>query len=144
MSKALEQVVLRNAFELIRDKNRWTRFEFARDMNGHACLPTDREARVWCALGAIQKCAHDLLREGKPAGQLARKALVAEEISWSQMYWVNDVRGHKPMLIFFQKVVEHRLRSGERRIVLPSLVDRHHTPLREARELARVRRAFTD
>jgi hypothetical protein len=142
MSKALEQVLLRNAFELVRDKNCWTRFGFARDLNGDACLPTDREARVWCALGAIQKCAYDLLREEKPAELLARKALSIENVSWSQMYWVNDMRGHKATLIFFQKVVEQRLRSGERRIVLPSLVDLHHTPLREARERERVRRIF--
>ena len=46
---------LKQARELIRDRNRWTTTALARDAQGEAVDPFDDNAVCWCATGALAK-----------------------------------------------------------------------------------------
>ena len=61
MTQTIEIVVLRNARDLLSNDSRWTAGAWARDDQGKRCGPLSVRARQWCAWGALQKCAYDLL-----------------------------------------------------------------------------------
>lgn len=49
--------VLQVGRELIRDKAHWTTCAYARDANGHVCLPNHYHAVTFCAVGALARAA---------------------------------------------------------------------------------------
>lgn len=51
--------VIRDAYELIQDKERWTKGAFARFADGSEVHPIGQEARYWCAEGALLKACQD-------------------------------------------------------------------------------------
>ena len=71
MSETINEVVLRNAYDLLNSKMRWTTGAWARDARGKRCGPLSRHARQWCALGALQKCAYDLIGDEHAARKIA-------------------------------------------------------------------------
>lgn len=46
-------------YELLSSPSRWTQDFFARDVEGHAVLPSSPEAVAWCLIGALTKCYPD-------------------------------------------------------------------------------------
>lgn len=143
MAHTLHHLVLRNAIELIRVENRWTRFEYARKANGGGCDPWDEEARAWCALGALEKCAFDLVGTPRRAKNFSRATLLADEVDTSHIWYLNDMRGHAATLKFLDKMAAKRFRFGERLLVMREKMEAHRTRSREARERERMRRIFT-
>ena len=71
MSQTLDAVVLRNACNLLASDQRWTSGAWARDARGNRCSPLSRYAIQWCAVGALEKCAYDLVGNEQSARQLA-------------------------------------------------------------------------
>lgn len=53
--------VLGRALELLSDRKRWTTGSMARTRNNHTTRPTDPDAEKWCALGAIERCAREVI-----------------------------------------------------------------------------------
>ena len=71
MAEAIDTVVLRKAYELLSNEVRWTSGAWARDGQGRHCSPLSRHARRWCAWGALQKCAYDLVAKEETARAIA-------------------------------------------------------------------------
>lgn len=44
------------AHELLADPKRWTKWAYARDVNGNGVKPESDDAVCWCIKGAIIKC----------------------------------------------------------------------------------------
>jgi hypothetical protein len=55
--------VLGRALELLSDRKRWTTGSMARTKSNHTTGPTDPDAEKWCALGAIERCAREVLAD---------------------------------------------------------------------------------
>ena len=64
MSQALDAIVLKNACALLASEHRWTSGAWAREARGNRCSPLSQNAVRWCAVGALQKCAYDLIGNG--------------------------------------------------------------------------------
>jgi len=75
MSKTIETIVLHRARALLGSEQHWTLGAWARDEHGRPCDPLSSHASRWCAWGALQKCAYDLVG----SKQLARR--IANSIS---------------------------------------------------------------
>src|SRR5262249_7030528 len=75
MSKTIETIVLHRARALVGSEQHWTLGAWARDEHGRPCDPLSSHASRWCAWGALQKCAYDLVG----SKQLARR--IANSIS---------------------------------------------------------------
>jgi hypothetical protein len=56
--------VLRAARALIADPACWTRGLRARDAAGKRCAPDDRQAVVWCVIGALARVEHNRTERG--------------------------------------------------------------------------------
>lgn len=57
VEEPVELRVLRKARELLSDRSRWCRRQFAMNKWGNACFSDDPSARQWCAIGAIRWAA---------------------------------------------------------------------------------------
>jgi hypothetical protein len=53
--------VLGRALELLSDRKRWTTGMLARTKDNHTTRPTDPDAEKWCAVGALEKCAREVI-----------------------------------------------------------------------------------
>jgi hypothetical protein len=71
MSKNIETIVLERARVLLECKEHWTLGAWAREENGRPCDPLSDRARRWCAWGALQKCAYDLVGSKRLARRIA-------------------------------------------------------------------------
>lgn len=71
MSQTLDAIVLQNACNLLANELHWTSGAWARDRLGNRCSPLSRHASCWCAVGALQKCAYDLIGDERSARELA-------------------------------------------------------------------------
>ena len=60
MSKALHLQIVARAREIIGDPKRWTQDDLALFANGESAHPTDAGAQRFCAVGALQRAAHEL------------------------------------------------------------------------------------
>ena len=71
MSKPLHLQVVSRAREIIGDPKRWTKDERAVFENGTSAHPTDTGAHRFCAVGALQRAAHELSGGSEPTTALA-------------------------------------------------------------------------
>jgi hypothetical protein len=71
MSQTLNAIVLKNACALVASEHRWTSGAWARDALGNRCSPLSPNAVRWCAVGALQKCAYDLIGNKRSAREVA-------------------------------------------------------------------------
>jgi hypothetical protein len=71
MSQALDAIVLKNACALLASEHRWTSGAWAREARGNRCSPLSQNAVRWCAVGALQKCAYDLIGNKRSAYEMA-------------------------------------------------------------------------
>ena len=71
MSSNIETIVLHRAKILLECEEHWTLGAWARDENDSPCDPLSSCARRWCAWGALQKCAYDLIRNKQAARRIA-------------------------------------------------------------------------
>jgi len=71
MSNNIETIVLHRAKVLLGCEEHWTLGAWARDENGRPCDPLPSRARRWCAWGALQKCAYDLVGNEHAARKIA-------------------------------------------------------------------------
>lgn len=74
--------VWERAMNLLLDRRRWTAHTLARDAQGHHISPTDSRAQQWCAVGAIERCAFEVVVEecGNAMNTTFLAQLAAKEI----------------------------------------------------------------
>lgn len=77
------------AYQLLDSQEKWIRFGFARDANGHTTKTLSEDAAKWCISGAIFRCYFDAANS-KPlndAREAAEKALF-------------ELHGHRSFITF--------------------------------------------
>src|ERR1700730_8805882 len=61
MAKPLQQQIIARALDIISDESKWTRGSLARLADGTACACLDPRAVRFCAVGALNRAAGELL-----------------------------------------------------------------------------------
>lgn len=94
--------ILNDAYELIKDEERWTQGWYARGMHGAKVDSCSSDARKWCLAGALTKMAskfnklYALWYVAEPFKLLTGKTL-------SQF---NDFHNHKEVIAALQKLIK--------------------------------------
>lgn len=116
--------ILKRTCAILDDRRRWTTKVYARDSRGLECLPVASSAVCWCAVGAIQKAAAEVLGAGDEAWDLADAAMAyvvecsddagdPDVMSYeSQIADVNDRQGHAAVLRLMAGAVAHLEMTG--------------------------------
>jgi hypothetical protein len=60
MSRPLHHQIVARAREIITDPERWTQCELAVRKDGRCAEPTAADAVAFCAVGALERAAHEL------------------------------------------------------------------------------------
>src|SRR5262249_18451125 len=94
MSETIETIVLRDAYALLDSEQRWTSGAWARDERGDPCGPLSTRARRWCAWGALQKCAYDLIGDMRAAGEIAHRISKSLVAAPGGLVFVNERGGY--------------------------------------------------
>lgn len=109
MSTTIEKHVLLKAKELIGDRKRWTTGCEARAGNGRSVDFASPKARRFCAMGALQKCAMEMVGDEDVALRMASDIcdrLSASFIEGGEEIWVvNDCVGREAVLEIFDKAI---------------------------------------
>jgi hypothetical protein len=61
MAKALQHQIISRALEIISDETKWTRGSMARLVDGKPCASLNPRAARFCAVGALNRAAGELL-----------------------------------------------------------------------------------
>ena len=61
MSKPLQHQIIARALEIVSDEEHWTRASVARTADGRQCACFDPRAARFCAIGALNRAARELL-----------------------------------------------------------------------------------
>jgi hypothetical protein len=101
MTLTVHQQVLGAARALIQDHTRWTRGVLSRAASGRPVMWHDQEACRWCAVGALNRAAYDLVRDKERAAQIADEVL--EACFPANITWINDTQGHAAVLELFNR-----------------------------------------
>jgi hypothetical protein len=101
MTLTLRQQVLRDARALIANQTHWTRGVLSRAASGRPVMWYDQEACRWCAVGALNRAAYDLVGDRERAAQIADEVLVA--CFPANLTWINDTQGHAAVLELFNR-----------------------------------------
>lgn len=92
--------VLKKGRALISDPTRWTQHAFARNEQGHECLPHDADAVRWCSVGAAIYAAEGT---GLLVG-LGMNYLERGFTPWSIAFG-NDLWPHEEMLAAWDRAI---------------------------------------
>ncbi len=107
MAKILQHQVISGALALISDKANWSRGAWARTPDGAPCGWADPKAVKFCAMGALNRAAWDLLRDdicdlGVRASQ---QVLEASGIPHRCLPQINDSEGHAVVIAMFERAL---------------------------------------
>lgn len=91
---------LRDAYELIKDKSRWTKGHSAVDENGDLTLV--KQAVRWCAVGALS------YYEAGVEDNVLIDVLAAKMFHLRDIIQVNDELGHEAVMQVFEKAIIER------------------------------------
>ena len=95
--------ILVAARELISQPERWTKGEYARDLNGRRVSPGGPNAVCWCSIGAMAKVAG--LSSGEMEASEASVTLaLAAESNGVIPEW-NDASGHQSVVEAFDRAI---------------------------------------
>jgi hypothetical protein len=94
MSSAIETIVLHRAKTLLECEEHWTLGAWARDENGRPCDPLSSCARRWCAWGALQRCAYDLVGNKQAARRIANAISASLVPAAGGLPFVNERGGY--------------------------------------------------
>lgn len=98
-------MTLRDAYELIRDEENWTKGALARDAEGFEVLgPNSDAARQWCAMGALHKC-HVGVEEYRVLCHAVRALFPETKPAIEPLVIVNDRFGHDAVVQVFEKAL---------------------------------------
>jgi hypothetical protein len=103
-----EIAIIRRAREIISDPEKWTQHAGAREASGFEVVPHSTVACRWCAWGAIQKAAREIVGQGIYVHSLRAAARLDTNIVQSglhPLFAVNDQQGHAAVLSLFDKAL---------------------------------------
>ena len=99
--------IIKDARDLINDKNKWTQDAFARDEEYKRVPISSSEAVCWCAVGALRKVARENNTYSTPYIE-ASEFLLKEANELSRYYTVsqfNDKNNYKTVMDTFDKAI---------------------------------------
>jgi hypothetical protein len=107
MAKPLQHQVIARALELIADEANWSEGAWARTASGKPCPWTDPAAKSFCALGALNRAAFELVAEGgyELAISAAKQVVSVRGGSHAHLPEINDSEGHAVVIAMFRRAL---------------------------------------
>ena len=107
MAKPLQHQVILRALEIISDESRWTVAALARDQDGGPCQVTAPEAVRFCAVGALERAAFELLGYGVDPWLLTdiEKAVLGADRARPSLAQINDHLGREAVVELFKEAI---------------------------------------
>ena len=104
MSKPLQHQIIARALEIISDEEHWTRGFVARSADGRLCSCCDPRAERFCAVGALNRAAHELVKVGRAEHAYAAEGFVlaANGRHHDSLPLINDIDGHEVIVAMFK------------------------------------------
>ena len=107
MAKPLQHQVIARALELIADEANWAQGAWARTASGKPCPWIDPAAKSFCAMGALNRAAHELggLNGYELAVAAAHLVMFASGDSRGHLPEINDLGGHAVVIAMFRSAL---------------------------------------
>jgi hypothetical protein len=107
MAKPLQQQVIARALELIADEANGSRGAWARNSSGKPCSWIHPAANRFCALGALNRAAFELVADGgyELAISAARQVAAARGGSDAHLPEINDSEDHAVVVAMFKRAL---------------------------------------
>ncbi len=108
MAKSLQHQVILRALEIISDESRWTGGTLARDHHRRSCQVTAPEAVRFCAIGALERAAYELLGnavEPSLVTEIEKTILAANGYASFTLAQINDQKGREAVIELFKKAL---------------------------------------
>jgi hypothetical protein len=107
MAKPLQHQVIARALELIADEANWSQGAWARTASGKPCAWIDPAAKSFCAMGALNRAAHELagLNGYEMAVSAARQVVSVRGGSHAHLPEINDSEGHAVVVAMFRRAL---------------------------------------
>jgi len=103
MAKALQHQIISRALEIISDETKWTRGAMARLVDGKPCASLNPRAARFCAVGALNRAAGELLAgNGFYHAAEAEHEVLAANNEARDLALVNDIEGRKAVIAMFK------------------------------------------
>ena len=104
MAKPLQHQIVARALEIISDEEHWTRGCVARTADGKQCACFDPRAARFCAIGALNRAARELLGVAgvEPAYAAEAFVLAANGRHHDSLPCINDNCGHEVIVAMFK------------------------------------------
>ena len=104
MSKPLHHQIVARALEIISDEEHWTRASVARTADGTQCACFDPRAARFCAIGALNRAARELVGavEVEHGYVAERFVLAANGRHHDSLSRINDTDGHEVIVAMFE------------------------------------------
>ena len=104
MSKPLQHQIIARALEIVSDEEHWTRASVARTADGRQCACFDPRAARFCAIGALNRAARELLGVAGVEHAYAAEAFVlaANGRHHDSLPCINDNCGHEVIVAMFK------------------------------------------
>lgn len=105
MAKSLQHQIIVRALELISDESRWTEGALARDYHRRSCQAIALEAVRFCAVGALERAAYELLGDiAEPLflADIENTVLAANGYKSRTLAQINDQQGREAVIELFK------------------------------------------
>jgi hypothetical protein len=109
MATPLQQQIITRALEIISDESKWTRASLARLADGTACACLNPRAVRFCAVGALNRAAGELLSSNAFQHALEAEQYVLKANSeLNGLASINDNDGRKVVIAMFKVALGQR------------------------------------
>lgn len=107
MARPLQQQIIARALDLISDETRWTCLVIARKADGKTCEWSHPLASRFCAVGALDRAAYELLGTGgtETALRAEKFVLAANDRPNDSLFRINDQEGHAVIVAMFERAL---------------------------------------
>ncbi len=107
MARPLQQQIIARALDLISDEARWTSLVIARKADGKTCEWVHPLATRFCAVGALDRAAYELLGTGgaETALRAGKFVLAANDRPNDSLPRINDHEGHAVIVAMFRRAL---------------------------------------
>ena len=108
MVSGLEKQIIARALEIISLRERWTRETWARTSNYQPCNWADSAAVKFCAAGALNRAAIEVVKGWGCSRAIAAEELImaANERVGEGLPKINDEEGHEVVVAMFKTALE--------------------------------------
>ena len=109
MAKPLQHQIIARALEIISDESKWTRGSLARLADGTACACLNPHAVRFCAVGALNRAAGELVSSTAFQHALEAEQFVLEANSEHEgLPSINDTDGRTVVMAMFKVALGER------------------------------------